>query len=138
MKIVHSLSKRHKKFLNAGLSSFNRNAYGEFAQNEGKNFGFYCFDDKAFAGGIYGTIDDGDWVYIDLLFVDEKYRGKDIAIELMKKAEQWAIENKCTGVRTTTWDFQAKGFYEKCGYSVYGVLEDHPRGASDYYLKKKL
>jgi len=37
-----------------------------------------------------------------------------------------------------TFDFQAKGFYEKLGYTVFGVLEDCPEGHNRYYMSKKL
>lgn len=32
--------------------------------------------------------------------------------------EKFAIKEKLTGVRMETWNFQAKGFYEKNGYKV--------------------
>lgn len=56
----------------------------------------------------------------------------------MNQVEIFAIENKCIGIRTDTWSFQAKGFYEKMGFTVYGQLENHPPHATDYLLKKVL
>jgi hypothetical protein len=35
-----------------------------------------------------------------------------------------------------TFDWQAKAFYEKPGYVIFGVLEDCPRGHTRHYLKK--
>ena len=36
-------------------------------------------------------------------------------------------------------DLQAsKEFYEKLGYSIYGVLEDRPIGTLLYHMKKRL
>ena len=37
-----------------------------------------------------------------------------------------------------TFDFQAKEFYLKHGYEVFGVLEDCPADHQRYYLKKKI
>ncbi len=33
---------------------------------------------------------------------------------------------------------EAKDFYQKLGYEVYGVLEDRPIGTSLYHMKKRL
>lgn len=101
-------------------------------------FGFYAYDDNTIVGGAYGFIDDGYWLFLDLLFVEERYRINDIATNLMKKVEKFAKENQCIGIRTDTWSFQAKGFYEKMGYTLYGQLENHPLHAIDYLLKKVL
>jgi hypothetical protein len=35
-----------------------------------------------------------------------------------------------------TFDFQAKDFYVKHGYEVFGVLEDCPEGHVRYFMKK--
>jgi hypothetical protein len=37
-----------------------------------------------------------------------------------------------------SYDFQAPGFYQKLGYEVFAVLEDHPRHHRNYYLRKRL
>lgn len=105
---------------------------------EQKRFGFYAYANNRIIGGAYGFIDDGYWTWLDLLFVDEKYRNMDIATNLIKQVEQFARNNKCIGIRTDTWSFQAKGFYEKMGFTIYGQLENHPPHAIDYLLKKVL
>jgi hypothetical protein len=33
-----------------------------------------------------------------------------------------------------SYNFQAPGFYQKLGYEVFTVLEDHPRNHRNYYL----
>ena len=35
-------------------------------------------------------------------------------------------------------DFQALPFYEKCGYIIFGALEDYPIGHSRYFVRKSL
>jgi hypothetical protein len=37
-----------------------------------------------------------------------------------------------------TFDFQARGFYERNGYELFGTLDDCPPGHKRYYLKKAL
>ena len=72
--------------------------------------------------------------YIDTLWVDSEYRGKGLGAELLAEVEKTA--KGCYLIHLDTYDFQAKEFYEKQGYEVFGVLEDCPRGHCRYYLKK--
>ena len=37
-----------------------------------------------------------------------------------------------------TFSFQARPFYEKLGYRVFGTLENHPSGHQHYLMTKKL
>ena len=37
-----------------------------------------------------------------------------------------------------TFSFQARPFYEKLGYRVFGQLPDYPRGQTRYFLAKAL
>jgi hypothetical protein len=56
----------------------------------------------------------------------------------MQHAEQVARARKLTGIWLDTFDFQARPFYEKLGFTVFGELKDHPRGISQYWLQKRL
>lgn len=77
-------------------------------------------------------------VAIDIIWVDEQYRGQGLGSMLLGEVEHEAMEKGCHLVHLDTFDFQAKGFYEKNGYSVFGILEDCPKGHIRYYLKKTL
>ena len=77
-------------------------------------------------------------VAIDIIWVDEQYRGQGLGSMLLGEVEHEAMEKGCHLVHLDTFDFQAKGFYEKNGYSVFGTLEDCPKGHIRYYLKKAL
>lgn len=37
-----------------------------------------------------------------------------------------------------TFDFQARPFYERHGYEVFGTLDDYPPGHSRFFLRKDL
>jgi hypothetical protein len=41
----------------------------------------------------------------------------------MKRAELYAVERGCTDALLDTFSFQARPFYEKLGYRVFGMLE---------------
>ena len=73
---------------------------------------------------------------IDIIWVDEQYRGQGLGSILLGEVERDVMKKGCHLVHLDTFDFQAKGFYEKNGYSVFGTLEDCPKGHIRYYLKK--
>ena len=50
--------------------------------------------------------------------------------------EEFAKKENLTGVRMETWDFQARGFYEKNGYTVFAEIKDCPPKTTCYFLKK--
>lgn len=78
-------------------------------------------------------------LYIERLFVDEAYRNNGLGSLLLNKVECEAkIEVNASLAHTDTFDFQAKDFYLKHGYEVFGVLDDCPPGHKRFYLKKVL
>lgn len=77
-------------------------------------------------------------IYIDILWVDEKYRKCGLGTRLLNEIEKIALEEKSSLIHLDTFDFQAKDFYIKQGYEVFGILEDCPVNHCRYYLKKKL
>ncbi|WP_018759634.1 GNAT family N-acetyltransferase [Paenibacillus terrigena] len=75
-------------------------------------------------------------LYIDVLWVDEKYRGQDYGSKLIAGVEEIAKGKGCILVETCTYSYQSPGFYVKCGYEIYGILEGFPEGIKKYQLKK--
>ncbi len=88
-------------------------------------------------GGLIGSI-WGGWLHITYLWIDEAERGKLWATKMMDQAEDYARERGCHFVTLDTHSFQARPFYEKRGYEVFGVLDDYPRGHKKFFLKKRL
>ena len=86
-------------------------------------------------GGIKAAI-YWDGLEIDILWVKHEYRRKGIASDLVQRAEHAAVEHGAVVAHLKT--VMAKEFYENLGYSVYGVLEDRPKGTSLYHMKKRL
>ncbi|MBE9044975.1 GNAT family N-acetyltransferase [Pleurocapsales cyanobacterium LEGE 10410] len=89
-------------------------------------------------GGLVSYVDWGRWLYIDAIWIDANYRKQGIGQYLIACAEQKAIRKGIKRARLYTFDFQALSFYKKLGYTVYGELEDFPKGHTAYYLKKVL
>jgi GNAT superfamily N-acetyltransferase len=88
-------------------------------------------------GGVMGAI-WGGWLQIGILWVDESVRGRDLGSQLMDQAEAYGREHGCHSVLLDTHSFQARPFYEKRGYEVFGTLDDFPKGHQKFYLRKKL
>lgn len=96
-------------------------------------------DNGVIIGGIHANLYFlKSIMHVDHLFVDEKYRGQDFGSLLLAKVEEIAKERDASLVHLDTFDFQAKDFYLKHGYEVFGVLEDCPKGHKRYYMKKVL
>ena len=91
----------------------------------------------AVAGGLLGGTYWG-WLYVEILWLAEPARGRDLGSQLLEAAERIARQRGCHAAHLDTMSFQARGFYEKHGYTVYGVLDDLPRGHQRYFLKKDL
>jgi ribosomal protein S18 acetylase RimI-like enzyme len=75
-------------------------------------------------------------LHVDLLFLPESLRRIGIGRQLMSDAEGEAIRRGCRGAWLDTYSFQARGFYERLGYTVFGTIEDYPPGYSRFFLKK--
>lgn len=88
-------------------------------------------------GGLLGSI-WGGCLYITYLWVDEAERGKRWASRLMDAAEAYARKRHCHMVTLDTHSFQARPFYEKRGYEIFGTLDDYPKGHRKFFLKKNL
>ena len=79
-----------------------------------------------------------DWLYINLFHIPEVLRGQGLGRAVLQRAESFARERCLVGVWLDTFEFQARGFYEKQGYALFGQLDDFPRGSTRYYLRKYL
>ena len=91
----------------------------------------------AVVGGLLGETNVG-WLFVAALWVAESYRGRGIGSALLAKAEREARRRKCLGVYLDTFSFQARPFYERLGYQLFGTLPDCPPGGAKYYLYKRL
>ena len=88
-------------------------------------------------GGLIGH-SSYDWLFISVLIIPEALRRKGLGRKLMEQAEKIARTRNLTGIWLDTFDFQARPFYEKLGFTIFGELKDHPRGISQYWLQKRL
>ncbi|MDW9175577.1 GNAT family N-acetyltransferase [Legionella pneumophila serogroup 1] len=95
-------------------------------------------DDNNVIAGIDAKIYHWGILFIDILFIAESHRKKRLGTYLLNKVEAEAKQAGATLVHLDTFDFQAKDFYLKHGYEVFGVLDNCPPGHQRFYLKKVL
>jgi GNAT superfamily N-acetyltransferase len=88
-------------------------------------------------GGLLGDI-WAAWLHVKTLAVAAPMRGRGFGKDLMKCAELYGVERGCTDAFLDTFSFQARPFYEKLGYRVFGTLENHPAGHQHYFMTKRL
>jgi GNAT superfamily N-acetyltransferase/catechol 2,3-dioxygenase-like lactoylglutathione lyase family enzyme len=88
-------------------------------------------------GGVIGEVHWG-WLRVKILAVEEAFRGQGWGSQLLGDAEQIGTNAGCRYAWVDTYSFQARPFYEKRGYRVFGELPDFPAGQTRYFLSKVL
>ena len=88
-------------------------------------------------GGLWGHT-GYEWLFTQLLVVPASLRGRGIGTEIMQLAEREAVQRGCRGAWLDTFEFQARGFYERIGYKCFGELPNYPKGFSRYFMQKAL
>lgn len=91
----------------------------------------------AVVGGLWGSTAYG-WLFTQLLAVPDQSRGRGLGRQILSLAEAEAIRRGCHAAWLDTFEFQAKAFYERMGYSCFATLPDYPRGYSRYFMRKEL
>ena len=89
----------------------------------------------AVVGGLYGAA-MWSWLMIDGLWVAPGQRGQGLGRRLLLASEAMATQRGCLGSWLGTFDFQAKVFYERQGYSVFAALAGFPPGHTHFHLRK--
>ena len=88
-------------------------------------------------GGAYGLV-RWRWFDLDVVWLSDAVAGGGAGRALMEQVENAARAMGATNVKLDTLDFQARGFYEKCGYRVYGELTNYPEAHTQYLMTKRL
>ncbi|MEG0480216.1 MAG: GNAT family N-acetyltransferase [Clostridium sp.] len=92
--------------------------------------------DGKIIGGINSKMYCWNCLYIDVLWINEDYRKQGLGSILLKEVENASKEKGCYLIHLDTFDFQAKDFYIKNGYKVFGTLDECPKGHKRYFMSK--
>jgi len=117
-----------------GLLAFNEKWLGPSNDQQVR---FVARDELGVAGGLLGHT-RWNWLYVAKLWVDERARERGVGTQLLMAAEELARSRGCTDVSLDTFEYQARPFYEKLGYELFGTLDGYPPGYRQFYLRKRL
>jgi len=123
-----------KRELFKALRAYNDAALGTSAH---RPFVVTIRDKGKIVGGLVADTYWG-WMYVNVLWVSERHRGKGWGRALIQKAEMEARKRGIRNVFLDSFTFQAPKFYVKHGYRAFGRLKDFPVGHDRVWLTKAL
>jgi GNAT superfamily N-acetyltransferase len=131
------LEKRYgpaKKAIWNGLRAYNRSRIGE---PKHARFAVTVREGDRILGGATAEL-WANGMFIELLWLDDAVRVMKCGTKVMDLIEDEGRRRGAAFAYVDTFSFQARPFYEKRGYAVFGTLEDFPPGHKRYWLRKTL
>lgn len=138
MRIIQESNEEVSQYIRERLIAYNAEQLPAEVKSKKETAAFTVRDE---AGGIVGGVTCTlfwQHMHIDFLWVEETKRKEGLGAKLLAEAENFAKQKGARLIKLDSFSFQAPRFYEKHGYTVYGKLEDHPVGHTQYYLVKRL
>jgi GNAT superfamily N-acetyltransferase len=123
-----------KKAVLGGLLGYNAEKMGK---QKYKRLAISLREGNSIVGGIVGEV----WttvLFIQLFWIEQKFRGKEFGTRLIKAIEDEARRFGATRSYLDTMSFQAPGFYRACGYEEFGSIEGYPEGVTRHWFMKAL
>jgi N-acetylglutamate synthase-like GNAT family acetyltransferase len=101
---------------------------------------FVVMDGELFVGCASGlTNDNGQWLILTNLFIEQPYRGRGVGATVLAKLEGKASALGVRNMWRWTAAYEAPGFYQRQGYAILAELERwYPGGQSQVGLHKAL
>ena len=121
--------------LGAGLRAYNESFTGP---SEAVEYVVTLRDPNGkFLGGVYCDL---YWnaLFIKWVWLDETMRKHGLGAKLLADAEAEGRRRGATMSHLDTFSFQARGFYEKYGYRVFGTLDYPGTDVQRHYMTKAL
>ena len=121
-----------RRVLGEAISAF----HARTVPQDSRRFALLVHDrDERLVAGLSGVV-AWQWLFVAALWVDDEWRHRRVGSVLMRRAEAIAGDAACH----SAWldSFQAREFYLRMGYEVFGKLEDYPAGQTRYFLRKSL
>jgi len=123
-----------KKAVLDGLLGYNAEKMGK---QKYKRLAISLREKGKIVGGIVGEV----WttvLFVNLFWMEQKFRGKDHGTQLIKAIEDEARRFGATRSYLDTMSFQAPGFYRNCGYREFGSIDGYPAGVTRHWFTKAL
>lgn len=132
-------SEEDKQIILDGLLRYNHSMVPQGKTGQHMDLSRKIVDEKGeVIGGIIAVMYGWGCACVDILWVSGEHRKDGLGSLLLESVENAARENGGKLIHLDTFDFQARDFYIKHGYELFGCLDDCPEGHKRYYLKKKL
>lgn len=103
---------------------------------------FIISDNGKIIAGAIGTIVEykqrGKCCKTSAVWVDKQERGHGLGTKLMDELSHYATNKGCTFIQLETYEWQAKAFYDKCGFITVATTPNvqKMRGQEQYYMRK--
>jgi GNAT superfamily N-acetyltransferase len=123
-----------KRAVLGGLIRYNNEKLGK---QQYRRLAISLRDKGAIVGGIVGEI----WMtvlFIQLFWIEERFRGKGHGTALMERIEAEARRFGAVRSYLDTMSIQAPGFYRACGYEEFGTLDGYHAGVTRHWFTKAL
>ena len=121
--------------IETGLNDFNRSS-SSIAEVEPLHSLATGMDGKVYGGAIGRTW--GECCELQLIWVDEEYRGNGIGKLLMDSFENEAVNRGCKLIYLSTFTFQGPLFYEKRGYTEVLRIAGFSGGEEKIHMQKNV
>ncbi len=115
-----------------GIIHFNKQILKENA----KHWSIYVKSERQLIIGGALIWEHSDALYIDVLWVDDAYRGQGIGRNIMQKIENEAKNKGLGKLYVDTFSFQAEEFYTKQGFYRIAIVDDYLLGFDRCYMRK--
>jgi GNAT superfamily N-acetyltransferase len=102
-----------------------------------RRFAISLRDGGTIVGGIVGEV----WMtvlFIQLFWIEARFRGKGHGTALIEKIEQEARQFGAVRSYLDTMSVQAPDFYRAHGYEAFGTLDGYPGGVTRHWFTKAL
>jgi GNAT superfamily N-acetyltransferase len=123
-----------KRAVLAGLIRYNDE---NMAKQRYRRFAISLRNKGTIVGGIVGEV----WMtvlFIQLFWIEERFRGKGYGTALIEKIEEEARRFGAVRSYLDTLSVQAPGFYRARGYEAFGTIDGYPRGVTRHWFTKAL
>ena len=121
-----------RDLLGGGISAANEATLGPSARQV---LAILIRDKGQVTGGLLGRT-AYKRLFVELLFVPERLRGRGMGENILRRAEEEAKKRDCLGAWLETFSADARRFYVRNGYRVFGEIPDYPPGNTRHFMSK--
>jgi GNAT superfamily N-acetyltransferase len=123
------------EIIGRGLDNYNQQEAGDM------QFERLCFavtsPEGTIVGGVLGE-KYWNWLHIDLMWIQEEFRGRGYGHQLLEAIEEEAKKHGVRNIFLDTFSFQAPDFYKQHGYQIFGELPEFPSGSTRFFFTKSI